>query len=233
MVTDSPAAGIRRPRTVTGLLLCGAVAGPLFAATVLIEGATRADYDPLRHSISSLALGPAGWVQTVNFLVAGALSLAFAVGLRRSLRGTAGSRWGPNLVGLWGVGLLGAGLFTTDPDSGYPPGSPFPLEEPTLHGVLHNLSAGVGFPALIAACLVLARRFATQGRRAWSLYSAASAVVILAFVILASYGFGRTGAVSDLAGLFQRISVMAGWAWLTVVALGSLRERSGVQQQVA
>jgi Protein of unknown function (DUF998) len=205
---------------VRALLVCGLIAGPLFMTTVVVEGALRPGYDPLRHSISSLAVGPSGWVQTVNFLAAGALSLAFARGLRDTVR----TRWGPMLVGLWAVGLLGAGRFLTDPDSGYPPGSPVPVEEPTVHGILHNLSAGVGFPALVAACFVFARRFAAQGRRGWSLYSAASAVVILVFVVLASYDFGRTGGLSDVAGLFQRTSVGAGWVWLTVLALASLRE---------
>jgi len=96
--------GGRSSRAQTALLLvCGVVAGPLFVMTFIAEGATRADYSPPRHSISSLARGPSGWVQTVNFLAAGGLSLAFAVGLRASLRGTPRPRWEPILVGcgLW------------------------------------------------------------------------------------------------------------------------------------
>lgn len=51
-------------RTVTrALLACGAIAGPLFIAVFLIAGATRADYDPLRHHISTLAIGDLGWIQ--------------------------------------------------------------------------------------------------------------------------------------------------------------------------
>jgi Protein of unknown function (DUF998) len=66
--------GGRSSRAQTALLLvCGVVAGSLFVMTFIAEGATRADYSPLRHSISSLALGPSGWVQTVNFLAAGGL----------------------------------------------------------------------------------------------------------------------------------------------------------------
>lgn len=41
------------------LLACGAIAGPLFVVAFL-EGATCDDYDPLRHPVSSLALGPSG-----------------------------------------------------------------------------------------------------------------------------------------------------------------------------
>ena len=61
-------------RTKT-LLACGAIAGPLFVFAFLIEGATRADYDPLRQPVSSLALGDQGWTQSANFLVTGLLML--------------------------------------------------------------------------------------------------------------------------------------------------------------
>jgi hypothetical protein len=38
------------------LLLCGMIAGPLFTLAWIVEGATRANYHPLRHPVSSLAL---------------------------------------------------------------------------------------------------------------------------------------------------------------------------------
>ncbi len=41
-------------------LTSGIIAGPLFTAGWIIEGATRAAYNPLRHPISSLALGDFG-----------------------------------------------------------------------------------------------------------------------------------------------------------------------------
>jgi hypothetical membrane protein len=61
------------------LLVCGAMAGPLFVVVFLFEGATRANYDPLRHPVSSLALGDYGWVQSANFVVTGLLTLGAAV----------------------------------------------------------------------------------------------------------------------------------------------------------
>src|SRR5262249_41668825 len=107
-----------------GLLACGAIAGPLFVIAFLVQGATRPDYNPLRHSISTLALGSEfGWIQILNFVIAGLLTMAFAVGLRRVLPSRNGSIWGPLLIGLYAGGLLGAGVFVTDPDAGYPPGT--------------------------------------------------------------------------------------------------------------
>src|SRR5215831_19562279 len=108
-----------------GLLACGAIAGPLFVTAFVVQGATRPDYNPIRHSISTLALGSAfGWIQILNFVLSGLLTLAFAVGVRRVLQPQKGSTWGPLLIGLYAVGLLGAGVFVTDPDAGYTPGTP-------------------------------------------------------------------------------------------------------------
>lgn len=89
------------------LLTCGAIASPLFVVTFLIEGATRADYNPLQHPVSSLALGDFGWIQITNFIVTGLLLLAFAIGLRRALQP---AFWRPLLIGVVGISLIGAGM---------------------------------------------------------------------------------------------------------------------------
>jgi Protein of unknown function (DUF998) len=113
-------AGHTGPRPAA--LWCGG--GPLFVATFLAEGARRPGYDPRRHPVSSLALGPGGWVQVANFTITGVLYLALAAGLARTPDPAADTRAGPVLIGAAAGGLLGAGAFTTDPVSGYPPGTP-------------------------------------------------------------------------------------------------------------
>src|SRR5258708_2282626 len=72
------------------LLLCGAIAGPLFIFTVLIQDYTRPGFDPRLDPLSLLSLGNWGWVQIVNFALAGVLNLLYAVCLWRRLHpGTA------------------------------------------------------------------------------------------------------------------------------------------------
>ena len=204
------------------LLTCGAIAGLLFVLVFLLEGATRANYDPLRHPVSSLALGDYGWVQSANFVVAGLLTLAFSVGLRRVFW-PEGSTWGPLLVGVWAVGLLGAGLFVTDPVSGYPPGAPDRLSGYSWHGALHDLFSGPAFVALAAACFVFGRRFVAWGERGWATYSAVTGVVFLGAFILSSAGFGQAEGLVKLAGLFQRVALSVGFGWLALLAVRSLR----------
>src|SRR5829696_4982420 len=194
------------------LLACGAIAGPLFVVGFLFEGATRANYDPLRHPVSSLALGDYGWVQSANFVVTGLLTLALSVGLQRALRLGKGSAWGPLLIGVWAIGLLGAGVFVTDPVSGYPPGAPDRLSGNSWHGALHDLFSLLGFVALAAACFVFGRRFAGRGKHGWALYSAVS-----------GGGFAQVEGLVDLAGLLQRVAVAVGFGWLTLLAVHLLR----------
>ncbi|MGX7674462.1 DUF998 domain-containing protein [Plantactinospora sp. DSM 117369] len=223
----SPSAPTPRPpsRAPKALLVCGLVAGPAFMAALLVQGAVRADYDPWRHPGSSLALGPWGWVQVVNFVVAGALTIAFAAGLRRSLPVGPGSRMGPLLVAIWGVGLLGAGVFVGDPVSGYPRGTPALPAEPSWHGLLHDWAFSLpGFLALTMAMLVMAYAFARRGAGVWALYSGLSAAVFLAFFFLAGAGFGQDPELVATAGLWQRLGVGAGWLWLAALALRQRRQ---------
>jgi Protein of unknown function (DUF998) len=200
------------------LFVCGVVAGPLFVLVFLIEGAMTPDYDPLRHPVSSLALGPFGWTQTLNFIFVGILTLAFAVGLVR-LRG-ARHKVGGILVGLWGVGLIGAGAFVTDPVSGYPPGTPPTPVDTTTPGTLHDLFSVAAFFALGAACFVLA---GGRGWR-WAMYSVLSGTAFLGAFFVAGIGFSQTEPFVEVAGLWQRVCVLIGWAWLTMLALRLLRE---------
>jgi len=199
------------------LLACGVVAGPLFVVAFLIEGATRPGYNALRHPISSLSIGDGGWTQSLNFLVAGLLTVAFALGVRRAL----GSTWGAALIAACGVGFVGAGIFVTDPISGYPPGTPDRLTQYTTAGALHQLFSTLYFVGLPAACFVPARTL----RRGWAAYSLLSGVVFIVAFFLAAAGFSQAPGLVDYGGLFQRICVGNGEVWLTVLAVFLLRRQ--------
>ena len=205
------------------LLACGVIAGPLFVLVFLVEGATRIHYDPLRHPVSSLAFGDAGWTQRANFLVTGLLMLAFAIGLWRALRPLGGSTWGPLLVGACAVGLLGAGIFVADPMNGYPPGTPDTRLDYSAHGVLHDLFSTPFFLGLPVTCFIFSRWFAARGKRRWTIYSAVTGVVLVSAFILSSAGFGQTEGLVDVAGLFQRVTLIIGFGWLTLLAFRFLK----------
>jgi len=201
------------------LLACGAVAGPLFTLAWIIEGATRTDYNPLRHPVSSLALGDFGWTQTASFIVTGLLTLAFAFGLRHVLRFRGSPIWGALLIGLCAIGLIGAGFFATDPINGYPPGTPVKhIAYSSTPAALHDLFSSFFFIGLSVACFVFARRFARWGEPGWARYSTVTGLAFVLMFIITSAGFAQTAGLADLAGLFQRITLTIGWAWLTLLA---------------
>jgi hypothetical protein len=72
-----------------------------------------ASYTLTADFISELAIGRFGYLQTVAFFAAGLGTLALDWGIREATKGSWGSRLGSTLVGLYGFGLVLAGLFPT------------------------------------------------------------------------------------------------------------------------
>jgi hypothetical protein len=217
-----------RPGRLAGqtrrLLRCGIWAGPVFTATFLAEGAARDGYRPLRHPVSSLALGPRGWIQTANFAITGVLCLAGAAGLRRTGDRLAGCRAGPIMVAAASAGLIGSAAFRTDPVGGYPPGTPDMPARFSHAGTAHNLAAIPVFFGLPAAA-------ASYGWRSWragqplgfAIYCAATAVTMPVTMALAGAGFSQSSRPGGYGGLLQRASIITGFAWLTAVSARALR----------
>jgi hypothetical protein len=160
--------------TTDRLVAGGVAAGPLFLAVWAVQAFTREGFDPGRHPISLLALGGAGWVQIANFVLTGSLYVAAAVGLKRAGQGT----WGPRLIGAFGVGLIVAGVFGTDPGAGFPEGAPEGPGELSWHGVLHEVGFGIAQVAWTAAAIVFARRF--KGRARWAAAGTIAAALLVA-----------------------------------------------------
>ena len=208
-----------RPFPVRVMLACGVI-GPLFFIIVfLIQGALRGSgYSPLRHMVSALSIGGAGWIQSVNFFISGALILASAVGLRLSMHSSKRSIWGPFLIGLTGIGLIGAGIFTTDPMNGYPPGTPLVPTGRTTNGSLHDLFGVPVFLGLPVACFVFTRLFARLGERNWAAYSLLSGIGMLVAFVLTSVGLNQVAGLQNFAGLFQRLTIAIGFFWIALLA---------------
>jgi len=186
-ITAPNASPERSEGRTRALLLAGAIAGPLYLVVGLIEAFTRPGFDITRHDLSLLANGDLGWIHVTLLIVSGLLVIAGAVGMRRGLASGPGRTWGPLLLGVYGIGLIGAGFFSADPALGFPPGTPADAHSVSWHGLLHFVSGGLGFLSLIAGCLVFARRFAGGGERGWAAYSVVTGVAFfLSFVGIAA-----------------------------------------------
>lgn len=205
-------------RATRALLTCGIVAGPWFIVVAAIQVLSRDGFDLRRHPLSALSLGDLGWIQITNFVVAGLLVLAFAVGMRRVLQPGRAGTWGPLLLGAHGVGLIAAGVFVADPALGFPAGAPAGVPDSfSWHAVLHGVAFAVAFLSLTVACLVFARHFAARKQRAWVAYCAATGVAALAL---------SSPVPADGASVRFAVASLITWAWVTAMAV-RLTSRGG------
>jgi hypothetical protein len=206
------------------LVWSGAIAGPLFVLVALVIGSHRARYNPVRLPISLLAVGNYGWMQIANFVVCGVGIVALALGLRRIIT-ERGSTWAPLLIAVVGLGLVGAGLFPTDPGRGFPPrGQAEP--GPTLHGHLHDVFSVAVFAGLPSAMFVLARHFHDDRSRVWARFTMACGFALAIGFGVILVAFNAEGPLADIAGIIQRLWVAIGFGCLSLVALHLQRSGS-------
>jgi hypothetical protein len=138
----------------------GMVAPVLFAG--IVTGLTLAEADfmrsigwqPLGNVLdwpSGLAMGPYGWLMTVNFFVTGALMAFFAYGLKLALQ----EKLATTLMMLAGFAMMGL-IFTTDPTHrSYPK---------TWHGFLHDSFFALLGVMMMFGMLLLGRVFQKHER---------------------------------------------------------------------
>lgn len=206
------------------LLAIGVVAPPLFAVALLIEGFARPSYSSWRDMGSVLSVGPGGWQQILNFIVCGLLIMVSAVGLARAYPATA---WGPRLVAIFGLSLVIAGAFSTDPANGYPPGSPPSGGQQTWHGTIHGANAILAFGSICLAAVIFGRAFARDQRtRTWARYSYLTAIVgVMLFAASLTVAMLDQRHVWHNApgGLLERLTIILAWSWLSLLSLRALR----------
>jgi hypothetical protein len=198
-------------RVTRSLLGYGPLAGAVFVGSILIQGLTRRGFSILHDDASLLANGPLGWIQVVTFLVAGAMTITAALGVRRAAPG----RWAPRLIGLYGAGLMAAGVFRADPADGFGPGAPAgKATHISWHGDGHLIAASIGFIGVIAACFVVARYLSRAGHRGIAIYSRITGVAFLAAFVGVT-----TGSSSPAIVLPFYAAVTAVFVWLAVVCV--------------
>src|SRR6516162_8820702 len=97
-------------RVTKSLLGYGVLAGPFYVLVVLGQALARPGFSLVHDDASLLSNGSFGWVQILNFALTGSMVVAFAVGVARALGQGRGATWGPRLLGVFGLGLVAAGV---------------------------------------------------------------------------------------------------------------------------
>jgi hypothetical protein len=193
------------------LLACGAAAGPMYVMITLIEAMTRDGFDLRRHRFSWLTAGDLGWIHQANMVVAGTLAIVFARGVREVLRTGRGAVWAPRLLILFGAMYIAGGLLKADAVPGFPPGTTPEMVHATWHGAAQNASRAASTLCLIAANIVIAMRFAAEGRRGWAWFYGTGFPVVLAGLTSMAFALMRDRSAFALAILAT--------PWILVTAL--------------
>jgi uncharacterized protein DUF998 len=205
-----------REQIITRSLLgYGPLAGAVFEISVLAQGLTRRGFRISHDDASLLSNGPLGWIQIGTFLLAGAMTIAAAAGLRRAVPG----RWAARLLAVYGAALIAAAIFRADPADGFGPGAPAgKAAHVSWHGDGHLLAASIGFAAVIAACFVLGRYYSRTGHRGLAVYSR-----ITGIGFLAAFAGVTTGSSSPAIVVPFYAGVLAVFAWIAVISVHHYR----------
>ena len=208
--------------SIHGILALAGIVGPFVLIVAdLVAAFSEPRYDFIRDSISSLALTPMGWIQTIGFLAIGLLVEIFAAGLFLNIRGRFGFGLSIGLLSCFGFGLLLIGAFRTDPVGGLR----------TIEGTIHGVAAIAVFWIFPIAISLLAPSLRNDPY--WQEmfpYTVVTSVLALALII------GQLFLPTRLSwfGLYERVLVANAVIWVEAVAvrllLLSLRRQREAKQ---
>jgi hypothetical protein len=200
--------------------MVGSISPLVFVAVVIVVTALEWDF---LHGIgwhlvqdsqivypSATAMGPYGWLQTLNFLQLGLAIIGLAAGLWMTVKPR--PRIGLGFVFLAGIAIVLA-IFTTDGTSGTPT---------TWHGFIHGLAFILMLFSTLLGSLALA--FQLRKNPPWRPVAAVSVVVPIAIIAT----LVLSGAVKQAGGLLGIVTLLVifGWYELLAVRLLTLVPRS-------
>lgn len=218
-VNPPVAEGGAATQTTRNLLVAGTVAGPLFIVVSLVQAFTRDGFDIVGHPASLLSLGDFGWIQIANFVAAGLLFVAAAVGMRRAMGSRPGRFWAPVLTGIFGAALVAGGVFVADPALGFPPGAPEGIpEQISWHARVHGFAPMIGFTALNVAIFVFARYFAAIRQRGWMTASLAAGLAVLVLTVVFNMSASAAPGPADINFLPLWADATLGFLFASAVA---------------
>ncbi len=213
MTESETTSGFDRGAAVTRSMLgWGVVAGPFYLIFGLILALTRPGFDLGRDALSLLLIGDLGWLQWLNLVLAGLMTIVAAIGLRRTPEW---SRTAAALVGVYGLCLVLSAIFPPDATENFPPGAGG--GEFTTPGLLHFVFGGLGFLSVGVAAIIAVAWLSRRRVRGATRSRIAGVVIIVAFI--------AGGALSALPGGLGLIwiTVLTTWAWLAIISIHACR----------
>lgn len=172
-------------------------------------------YSPFRDAESDLAVGPYGYVMTLNFLNRGVLSLVFLYALIATMRASGAVDHGKRPRGtlafaVWGAGALLLAVFPTD----------VPATPVSGHGAIHLLVAILAFIGGAFGALLLSMEFKrfSSFKTAESISVVFAALSVLLLLVDLAMPFIAPHLNSRIGGLTERLFLGSVLLWIGVVS---------------
>jgi len=166
-------------------------------------------YSPIRDSVSSLALEPIGWLQSICFLAMGLLLVIFVPRFFFNIRRARGFHAGIILLAFEGFVLMLIAAFHMDA-----PGGPR-----TIAGIIHTIASyGLGLLFPIAILSLAPSLKSTPNWKGIFVYTVIAGVLAFALILGALLAEQR-----GWFGLYERIIILNALVWIEVVAIHFLR----------
>lgn len=174
-------------------------------------------YDPISQAESDLAVGPYGYIMTINFLNRGVLSLLFlsALNATAQVSGKRGRLRGTLVFAVWGVGAILLAIFPTD----------VPATPVSWHGAIHIVVAIFAFFGGAFGALMLSLDFGElpsfgAAKTPALVLSALSVILVLVDLGLP---FVAHHLSERIGGLTERMFLASVLLWILVVSVALWR----------
>ncbi len=207
-----PAVNARAAR-VSGLVIAGVrdlliVCSPvLFQLAMVLAQSSQPGYNPLRDTISSMVWGPQGWLQTVNFILFGALLMGLAWELRPRLAQTTWARAGGLLLLLVGAEFIILGICPTQSPDGVKDAA----------AVVHGLTVYFIVISFPAACFLMAKALRVGKLSEFIFpYTIVTGIFGMGLIVLGAFLMVKE---AHWFGMLERVLLLNGFIWIEVVAV--------------
>jgi hypothetical protein len=200
----------KRPNINSVPAIVGIVGPIVVVVGDLAASLSTPGYSLVSKSVSSLALEPVGWLQSICFLAMGLLLEIFVAGLFFNVHKARGFHAGIVLLALCGFVLMLIATFHMD----YPGASRI-----TIDGTIHNIASyGLGLLFPIAILLLAPSLKNTPDWKNIFIYTIIAGVLVFALIMGAFFAEQR-----GWFGLYERIIILNALIWVEVVSIHFLR----------
>lgn len=209
--------GYEIPKTSRYMLLLTCALLILYLVIDIVAQILPPHYSPIRDAESDLAVGPYGFLMTVNFVNRGVLSILFLTGISlmtsNYLRNSISRSLGFALIGIWAVGAFLLAVFPTN----------VPATPITIHGFIHLITAIISFIAGGTGTYFLTRSLPANiySRKSARAFFSLSGLTILFLLVDLILPFVLSHLAARIGGLTERLFLGSLLLWMFIVSYSS------------